>query len=206
MAYSEFTLAKAQNSFNLALNEVKDLFADIQEVSPSALLTMFLDEYVSLAIDINSEKARSEFIIAPILGDVRRQLNHQISLFSGKDFDVDSTQGLNGFCDFILSYSKEQFFIQAPVVTIAEAKNENIIGGLGQCVAEMVAAQLFNQNTGMTIDVIYGAVTTGTNWRFLKLQNSTVWIDTIEYSIRDVDKILGILLHPFRELLEKTTA
>lgn len=202
MSYSEFTIAKVQELFHLAIAEQEELFADVQPVEPSELLQMILKEYLSLAIDVNSEKVRSEFIIAPVLGDVRRQSGYQISLFSGKEFDVDRERGLSGYCDFILCLSKEQLYIQAPVVMIVEAKNENIVGGMGQCMASMVAAQLFNQQTSKPMDEIYGAVTTGTNWRFLKLIDQTLWIDKTEYYIRDVDKILGILMLPATHLLK----
>ena len=194
MVYSDFTLAKVQADFGLTLTEQRDMFADIKPIDPSELLAMTLAEYLPLAIDINSEKARSEFIIAPVLGDVRRLSNHQIALFSGKEFNVDKERGLNGFCDFILSRSKEQLYIQSPVMTVIEAKNENLIGGLGQCIAAMVAAQLFNQQTDNVSQDIYGAVTTGTNWRFLKLTEKTVWIDAVEHYIQDVASILGILM------------
>lgn len=196
MSYSEFTIAKVQELFHLVIDEQEALFTDVQPVEPSELLQMILKEYLSLAIDVNSEKVRSEFIIAPVLGDVRRQSNYQISLFSGKEFDVDRERGLSGYCDFILCLSKEQLYIQAPVVMIVEAKNENIVGGMGQCMASMVAAQIFNQQTSKPIDEIYGAVTTGTNWRFLKLTDQTLCVDKTEYYIRDVDKILGILMRP----------
>ncbi|UZQ53332.1 hypothetical protein OOK60_12555 [Trichothermofontia sichuanensis B231] len=202
MSYSEFTIAKVQELFHLAIAEQEALFTDVQPVEPSELLQMILKEYLSLAIDVNSEKVRSEFIIAPVLGDVRRQSGYQISLFSGKEFDVDRERGLSGYCDFILCLSKEQLYIQAPVVMIVEAKNENIVGGMGQCMASMVAAQIFNQQTSKPIDEIYGAVTTGTNWRFLKLIDQTLWIDKTEYYIRDVDKILGILMLPTTHLLK----
>jgi hypothetical protein len=77
---------------------------------------------------------------------------------------------------------------------IVEAKNENIKGGLGQCVAEMIAAQLFNEREGNAIDTIYGAVTTGEIWKFLKLVGAVASIDLSDYYIvRDVPKILGIL-------------
>ncbi|MBD2773591.1 hypothetical protein [Iningainema tapete] len=204
MAYSDFTLAKAKNAFGLTLDETHNLFGNVAGVQPSDLLKQVLDENLSLATAINSEKARSEFIIAPILSEVRRQLDYRISLFSGTDFNVDSAQGLSGFCDFILSASSEQYFISAPVVTVIEAKNENIIAGLGQCTATMVAAQIFNQRAGNDIEVIYGAVTTGTAWRFLTLEQSTVCIDSIEYYIKEVGKILGILLQPFQRSLSKT--
>jgi hypothetical protein len=204
MAYSEFTLAKVRDTLALNLDEKRNLFQDIAGVQISDLLKRLLDENLGLATAINSEKARSEFLIAPIMSEIRRQLNYQISLFSGTEFNVNPIQGLSGFCDFILSASSEQYFISAPVVTIIEAKNENIIAGLGQCAATMLAAQIFNQRAGNQIPVIYGAVTSGTNWRFLTLEQNTVRIDSIEYYVKEVDKIIGILLQPFPGLLSKT--
>jgi hypothetical protein len=65
----------------------------------------------------------------------------------------------------------------------------------------MVAAQIFNQNSQESITEIYGAVTTGTNWRFLKLKEQTVYLDKTEYYIREVNKILGILIHPIQDTL-----
>jgi hypothetical protein len=203
MAYSDFTIAKVREAFNLVLEEDLNLFANIDRVQPSELLQMILKEYLTLAIAINSEKSRSEFIIAPVLAELKSLSNHQISLFSGKEFNVDSSKGLTGYCDFILSHSKEQLYISAPVTTIVEAKNENIIGGMGQCIAEMVAAQTFNQQAGKSIHTIYGVVTSGTNWRFLTLYENTVCIDTIEYYIKEVDKILAILLQPVHAVLLK---
>ena len=201
MAYSDFSLARVKNDFGLTLDEKRSLFADTQPVLPSETLTNLLIDYVPLAIAISTEKARSEFLIAPILAEVRRLLNNQVSLFSGNEFNVDSQRGLQGFCDYIISGSQEQLFITAPVVTIFEAKKEDVIGGLGQCVAAMVAAQRFNQNNESEVKRIYGAVTTGTSWKFLFLEATTVYIDQIEYYIKEVDKILGILLEPFQSLM-----
>jgi hypothetical protein len=87
------------------------------------------------------------------------------------------------------------------VMTIVEAKREDIISGLGQCVAAMVAAQLFNQNKEQSVPIVYGAVTSGTNWRFLMLEGTTVKIDAIEYYVNQIDQILGILLLPFQPTL-----
>jgi hypothetical protein len=139
----------------------------------------------------------------PVLTEVRRKLQGQVSLFSGADFNVDLERGLNGTCDFILTRSSEQFFITKPVVTIVEAKRENIPSGLGQCIATMIAAQQFNAQEGESVNVIYGAVTTGTDWKFLKLIQQTAYIDHSDYFISEVDKILGILvstLQPESEL------
>ena len=201
MAYSDFTLAKVREAFNLTFEENRDLFADIAAIPPSDRLKLTLEENIPLAIAINSEKARSEFLIAPILSEVRRQLNYEISLFSGVDFTVEPGQGLNGFCDFILSQNREQYYISAPVMAVIEAKNENIIAGLGQCIAAMLAAQIFNQRSGNEINQIYGVVTTGTTWKFLTLKGNVAFIDAIEYYIKEIDKILGILLNPFQTSL-----
>lgn len=201
MAYSDFSLAKVKSSFSLTLDESYSLFADTKPIPPSETLRALLSDYIPLATSISTEKARSEFLIAPILAEVRRLLNNRISLFSGNEFNVDPQNGLLGFCDYIISSSPEQLFITAPAIVIFEAKKEDIIGGLGQCVAAMVAAQYFNRNQGYEVERVYGSVTTGTNWKFLFLEETTVYIDRIEYYIKEVDKILGILLQPFQPIL-----
>jgi hypothetical protein len=194
MVYSDFDLKKVRNNFGLQIHERPDLFADVRPVQPSVILANALAETAHLAIAINTEKARSEMLITPVLLEIWRRAQYQISLFSGTEFNVDEARGLTGYCDYILSRSKEQLTINAPVVMIVEAKNENIKGGLGQCVAEMIAAQMFNEREGNAIATIYGAVTTGEIWKFLKLAGATASIDLSDYYIvRDVASILGIL-------------
>lgn len=199
MAYSDFTLNSLKKIFNLRIDEEVDLFTNVAGCLPSETLINNLAETTELALAINTEKARSEFIIAPILLEIRRLEKHQISLFSGSDFNVDPAQGLNGYCDFIISRSKEQLTINAPVLIIIEAKNENIKGGLAQCGASMLAAQLFNQQEGNEIKAVYGAVTTGDIWKFLRLVKSDLSIDLNNYYIKEIDKILGILQQSVRE-------
>lgn len=193
MSYSEFSLTKVKQEFSLTTFEKRDIFANVPELASSNLLTEILDYNLPIALGSNSEKARSELIIAPILVDLRRQLQEQINLFSGVDFTVDETKGLNGTCDFIITKSPEILIVTAPVITIIEAKKENINAGLGQCAAAMVASQIFNQRSESEIQTIYGAVTTGSIWQFLKLEGQTLSIDLSEYYLKDVNKILGIL-------------
>jgi hypothetical protein len=107
---------------------------------------------------------------------------------------------LAGFCDFIISRSEEMLFITAPVVMLVEAKNDNIKSGLGQCIAEMIAAQIFNNQENNAITSIFGVVTTGTNWQFLKLTDKTVEIDLTEYYLHDIEKIIGFLTFPCQSL------
>ncbi|MEB3219643.1 MAG: hypothetical protein VKN72_25875 [Nostocales cyanobacterium 94392] len=199
MAYSDFKLAQVIQSFGLTVHEGSRIFAHFSEEKCSDLLSTILKENVDLAIAINTEKARSEMIISPILLEVRRKLDNKISLFSGVDFNVDSAKGLNGFCDFLISLSQEQLFIRAPAITLVEAKNENLKSGLGQCIAEMIAAQLFNQMQGNTIRSIYGVISIGTIWQFLRLEDDNIYIDLSEYYIQDIEKILGILINALRQ-------
>ena len=194
MPYSDFNLKKAKQELGVTIIEQQNVFTDLQGVCISQTLHGLLEENIPLARAINTEKARSELIIINILLEVRRLLKNKISLFSGIEFNVDKERNLNGFCDFILSASQQQLILNSPVITIVEAKNENIIGGLGQCIAEMFAANLFNQNEGNPVTQVYGVVTTGTAWRFIKMQGLDVTIDLDEYSIEKSDKIVGILL------------
>ncbi|MBS1810238.1 MAG: hypothetical protein JST84_18900 [Acidobacteria bacterium] len=195
MAYNKFTFKQVLKEFNLTFKEVQGLFADAPEAQPTKYLQELLPDYEALATAINTEKAKSELLIAPILLDVRRQLNNQISFFSGVEFDVDKERGLNGFCDFIIAQSPIQQFVSAPVVAIAEAKNDNPQNGFGQCVAEMVAAQIFNEREGTPRAAIYGVSTTGVAWRFLKLEGRQLLIDRSDYYIAELEKILGILIY-----------
>ena len=193
MAYSDFSLAKVSKTFELKILDAVNMFSAIPDLESSSFLVETLLYTVPLAISSNTEKARSEMIIAPILIELRKQLNSEISFFSGIDFTIDAEKGLNGSCDFLISRSPELLIVTAPVIIIVEAKKENINGGLGQCVAEMLAARIFNEREGNEIPAIYGAVTSGTNWRFLKLKDQVIEIDLTEYYLRDVNKILGIL-------------
>ena len=194
MAYSDFTLQEAAQRFQLGIEEYHNLFATVPEIAPGDFLRTLLEENVPLALALSTEKARSELIIAPVLVEVRKLAQRHISLFSGVDFSVDATQGLTGVCDFLIAQSREQFFVRAPVVMIVEAKNENFKVGLGQCSATMIAAQHFNAREGTGLTTMYGAVTTGNVWKFLRLEGSTLWIDLPEYHIERVGKILAVLL------------
>ena len=193
MPYSKFTLDELKQKFNIILTGNKGKFNNLPEVAPSQFILEALEEYLPLAVAIGSEKARSELIVAPILVAIKKHLNKQISLFSGIEFNVDIELGLNGFCDFIISNSTQQFFIESPVIVLVEAKNNNLKSGLAQCMAEMVAAQIFNQRQDNEVSKIYGVITTGTVWQFLELEGEAVVLDLQEYSVENLPKILGIL-------------
>ncbi len=205
MAYNEFTLDGMIRLFGLRVESRPNAFGEAAPVLLSALLLGTLAESVPLALEVSTEKARSEFIIAPVLAEVRRQLGGQISLFSGIDFTVDPEAGLRGVCDFLFSLSPLQLSVQAPVVAIVEAKNENIKAGIGQCIAEMLAAQRFNAARGAALPAVFGVVTTGSSWKFLRLMDTTVTVDQTEYSIAQPEQIVSILVAMIREAQESQT-
>lgn len=198
MAYSDFTISRVKKDLGITISEVTGIFGEVKAVSPSELLISILQRSGRLATLIGTEKAKSEFLIAPILAEIAARLDYNVSLFSGTEFNVDSEKGLQGFCDFILSRSPEQLELTAPIVTIVEAKNDNLKNGIGQCMAEMVAAQIFNTREGQSINCIYGAVTTGTSWLFMQLIDNHIQLDDREYFLNEVDQVLGILMLPFQ--------
>lgn len=198
MSYSEFTLESVQIAFDLTITERANLLNNTPLAEASEFLSQLLKEFVPLALAMNTEKARSELIIAPILVEVRKKHLDKASLFSGVELNVGRDSGLNGVCDFLLSRSPSQLMLKAPVVVVVEAKKENINGALGQCIAEMWAAKLFNQQHQNDISVIYGAATTGNDWKFLRLSDRLVEIDLTEYQLSNIDKILGILSLAFQ--------
>ena len=193
MPYSNFTLGAAREAFELEEVDIAGFFSQSEPLPPSELLTAVLARKIPLATAIGTEKAKSEMIVADVLVELREQLEHRISLFSGIDFNVDAESGLTGVCDFLISLSPVQFGLEAPVIVLVEAKNDNLEIGLGQCVAAMVAAQRFNAKEGNDISCLYGATTSGTEWRFLKLKKKKLYIDMAVYQIAECDRVLGIL-------------
>ena len=193
MAYSDFTLKKIKSELNIKIIEKNSVFSHIKSVEISGYLKNTLKRNIPLALAINTEKARSEMIIINILLEIKEKFSDKISLFSGIDFNVDKEKGLTGFCDFIFSNSPEQLYLDSPVITITEAKNENIVSGLGQCIAEMYASQIYNEKEGYDLSSVYGGVTTGDEWKFVKLTKDTAYIDADNYYINDIGKIVGIL-------------
>lgn len=194
MAFRDFGFPEVQQALGLTLAEA-DLFAGAPVMELPAAFVERMKGDIALALAINTEKARSEFIIAPVLSELRRLLGGRFGLFSGVEFDVDPSRGLNGFCDFILTESPLQSVMSAPVVAIVEAKNDNLRTGLGQCIAAMVAAREFNARSSPAVGVVHGAVTTGSAWKFLRLNGSALTLDVEEYFVAQLGRIMGILAH-----------
>jgi hypothetical protein len=192
MPYSSFTIGQVKQQFQVeVVTEV--FFRELPKLTPGEWLTNLLAISAPLAVTLGTEKVRSELIIAPLLFEFRELLDRKVSFFSGADFSVDLQSGLNGVCDFLLTRSTSEVNIEAPAIIIIEAKKGELNVGWGQCAAEMIAAQKFNLASGQEIPTIYGSVTTGTMWQFLKLTGQVLTIDVTEYPLDPIDRILGIL-------------
>lgn len=192
MAYKEFTLSNVEQRLGVTLNRTS-LFPTVEALP----VTSWLEEALNKADrqGFLSEKARSEFIVAPVLLTSRELADERFAIFSGPIFIVDLDLGLAGECDFILTHTPSLPVLKAPIMALLEAKKQDIEQGLGQCIAQTVAARIFNQRAqpgDEPIKPVFGCVTTGEDWQFFKLDGDTVWIDDKRYFINEVGKLLGI--------------
>jgi hypothetical protein len=190
MPYTEFTLDKIEEKFNIA-NRLTTLFSQPVCVIPSDRLRADLDEAQQFIL--RSEKARSEWVVVPVLREIVRRNRPFLTIHSGENLDADPTNGLNGECDFILAKDAKTYSISFPIIQIVEAKKQDFDLGIPQCAAQLIGAEIFNKKRHVTIPKIYGCVTTGTNWQFMVLEDSIIYIDPTQYSLGQIDLILGIL-------------
>ncbi len=189
MTYSDFTLELVEKVLGVKVQQA-DLFLSLSALPAPAWLQDILAKGRQLALI--SEKARSEFIVAPILLASRELSQDAVAIYSGQRLDVQPEQGLVGECDFILAATPPVPILHAPIVTIVEAKKNDVEGGLGPCAAQMVGARLLNQKEGLEEATVFGCVTTGEAWQFLRLREAELAIDKERYYIDNIGAILAV--------------
>lgn len=190
-SYSKFTYDDLDV---LQINVQKRAFipTELPEIQASDWLKTTLKK--NLNLPLASEKAKSELIITPILTEMVEYNSNLFTYFSGYTFDVDKTAGLKGRCDYILSLNPLSPRISSPVFTIVEAKNDNLDEGIPQCIAQMYAAHLFNRNRNTPTPIIYGAVSFGLEWQFLRINaHNLAEIDTNIYYQIQLPQLLAAL-------------
>lgn len=198
LSYGDLSIEYLRKTFQLQISRT-EIFNEVIPLEPAAWLKQVLQE--GFEVSVISEKARSEFIIAPILLFIREVHHGKIGIYSGTRFDIEPLRGLRGVCDFILGKGPVLPTVQTPVFMMVEAKKNDIEEGLGQCAAEMLAAQIFNQRENNPVPAIYGCVTTGENWQFLRLIDTQLIIDKNRYFFISLPIILGILNIIAKEIL-----
>ena len=192
MSYSKFTIERVIKEFNLKLQQVEFITnnSDIQNLQPSNYIEEYLNNSYNFALSLGTEKAESEFIIAPILLEVKNKFNNNVTFFSGQRFDIDVDKNLSGICDFIFSQTQQSLYIEKPILFVVEVKESNIKSGLGQCIAELVAAQIYNNKFD---SYVYGTVTNGREWQFIRLKDNRVEISINLIPTYPLEKLIGIL-------------
>lgn len=191
MAYSDFTLELVRTRFGIETAEA-DLFPGLAPVEPNAWLQATLA--LRTRLSLFSEKARCETIVSPILIAAREMAGGHTALFSGAMLNVDQAAGLAGECDFILSAGPSIPPLRAPLLAVVEAKKNDIDAGLGQCVAQMIGARRFNDADGRADQAVFGCVTTGEAWQFLRLEPAAAALHNRVWYLTDLPLILGALL------------
>lgn len=188
MPYSKFTLDLIEQRFGIT-NQVTTLFKDVQKVAPSEWLKNALQ--LAQELPIRSEKAKSESIVFPILVELRNKNDKYFTIHSGDSLNVDDKLELEGECDFILSKDSGTFNINFPIFQLLEAKKNDTEIGVPQCAAQMIGAKMFNEKKGIKLEKIYGCVTTGKDWLFMKLEDK-LYIDQKTYYTDNIEELLGI--------------
>jgi hypothetical protein len=189
MAYTDFTLQDIKEKLNVSNQKVK-LFPVLKTIRPSERLKNDLID--AQILPSRTEKAKSELIVSPILKELWRKNKQFFTIYSGENLNADAASGLNGECDFILAKDVGSYSINYPIIQIVEAKKNDLDLGIPQCAAQMIGAKLFNKRQGIEIDTIYGCVTTGEEWKFLKLEKDLI-IDEHVYFINKLPEILAVL-------------
>lgn len=188
MGYSNYKkLRQVTQKFGLDA-QIIDLFADILRVSPSDWLEKSLD--FATTMPLTNEKNKSERLVSPILLEVAMAFKDKITLFSGEEININANDDLSGPCDFFFALHPPKPYLDVPIISLTEAKDEDLDWGVAQCSAQMYAAFLFNQQQGKHIPVLYGCATTGIEWQFIRFENNTFSID--RKPITDLKEVLGI--------------
>lgn len=200
MAFSEFTYPEVLSTFGLT-ETTAAMFADAPPVPPSSALLETLPGNLILASLIRTEKARAEWIVAPMLGELWRKFRDRISLFSGIDFPADPDTKLTGYCDFLIGRGVQLPRLVAPLMVVIEAKRDDVSTGYGQCIAGMVGIQKFNQRAEKPATAVFGVVTTGISWQFLRLEGQVLTFDPQEHVIDPPERLYGMLVAMIDTLL-----
>jgi hypothetical protein len=144
MSYKDFSIKTLSEKLSIEQKKSRRLFSDtITPIQPSTRLAAMLEAAQEMVI--TTEKAVCEYIISPILMDIKLNNRDKIEMYSGEFLNVDKSKGLNGEVDFIFAQSPQSYAIKAPVFCITEAKIGRLDRALPQAIAQMCGARLFNE-------------------------------------------------------------
>ncbi len=191
MAYIDYTLSEIAENYGLN-NHIQPLFGEIQPLAPSEWLQNALQ--IAKELPVRSKKAKSELIVMPILIEMRNRNDKYVTIYSGDSLNIDDK--LKGECDFIVAKDTGSFDMNTPIFQVVEAKKNDVEIGIPQCAAQMIGAKMYNERKNKQTKVMYGCVTTGDDWLFMKLTDK-IEIDNQKYYLGNLPQLLGI----FQEII-----
>lgn len=189
LVYSQVTLQDLRDRFGIQVENESFLPQIVPLALPDWLIKYLAVNQLSPAL-AKSEKAISEMLIAPVLSAVKEYNADKISLFSGEPLTM--TGELSGVCDFIIAANPKAYLPEPPIMVLVEAKKQDLYGGIPQCIAEMLVARHVNERAGIQNDAVYGCVTTGSEWLFLKLSGARAVTDPTVLYYPDLNRVLGV--------------
>jgi hypothetical protein len=193
MGYSTYRRLKTvTKKFGLSATQ-EALFENvtIQVIEPSSWLKETLQ--MAKLFPLTNEKVKSERIVSPILVEIANAYKDKITLFSGEDLEVNSKDDLSGECDFFFTLIPRSPYLESPIISLAEAKNDDMDYGIAQCAAQLYGVKLYNETEGKNIPILYGCTTDGVEWRFMRFENNIFYVDNKVYT--DLKEIIGVWHH-----------
>ena len=194
MAYSSYkNLKKIIDKFGITV-EPNSLFSSdtIKPIEPSNWLKTSME--MSEMLGFCSEKERSERLTNPILTELVKINNDQITLYSGRKLNMN--KDLEGTCDYLITLGHKVIdYFTAPLFSIVQAPKQDISHGIAQCVVQLMGVKMYNENDGIQLPYLYGATTDGQKWRFLKFKDNVVTIHEDYYTLDNLPLLLGVLSH-----------
>lgn len=133
-------------------------------------------------ISLNSEMAKREFLISPLLFLLLDYVEFDINV----EYSVNVNEKLKGNIDYLLR-SAHNFIV-------VEAKNADLEKGFTQLAAELIAFSQYSENDK---ELLYGAVTVGNIWQFglLDAKNKILHKDIDAFLVpADLEKLFAVLL------------
>lgn len=188
MTYADLSFQDFREKFGYE-NRLQELFSSVKSVKASNRLVEELEDADNFRL--HSKKAKSEWIVVPILKELCRLNSNFLTVYSGEYLDVDTENGLNGVCDFIIAKDIKTYTISYPLILIVEAPQGDIDLGVSQCAAQMIGAKIYNEQNNTPADIIYGCVTSGSLWLFLRLSDK-IFINNDVYYTSNLNELLGV--------------
>ncbi len=133
-------------------------------------------------ITLNSEMAKREILIAPILLELLDYIEANLDI----EYPVNVNEHLKGSIDYLIRSSGN--------LLVVEAKKADMDRGFTQLAVEMIAADRFIESNN---ELIYGAVTIGDIWKFgiLYRKEKQIYKDIDSFRIpSDMDELFSTLI------------